>query len=117
MEVAGVVLGAVPIIMLALENYKKATGIFDDTKRWLNTIQEIQDILVVQINTLRVTLWSLGIEWECQSGIPVAEIEMALKSRKPLQWENFLRFICRMDTTMKEMAKDLCLDADGPVST
>ena len=100
MEVAGVVLGAIPVIIYALESYEKAAEILKDTHKWLDIIQEIQ---------------CLGIEWTHQSGIPLTEIETALKERMPLNWDMFLRIIKRMDTLMTEMAKDLCPDAKDPV--
>lgn len=115
MEVAGVVLGAIPVIIYALESYEKAAEILKDTHKWLDTIQEIQDDIEVQVCVLRTTLQCLGIEWTHQSGIPLTEIETALKERMPLNWDMFLRIIKRMDTLMTEMAKDLCPDAKDPV--
>ena len=115
MEIAGVVLGAVPVIIYALESYGKAAEILNDTHKWLDTIQEIQDIIEVQVEMLRVTLQSLDIEWTHQSGIPIMEIETALKECKPLKWDMFLRIIQRMDALLTEMAKDLCPDVKGPV--
>ena len=114
MEIAGVVLGAVPIIIYALESYEKAAEILKDAHKWLDTIQEIQDDIEVQVYVLRTTLQSLGIEWTHQSGIPITEIETALKERKPLKRDMFLRIIKRVDTLMTEMAKDLCPDAKRP---
>ena len=115
MEIAGVVLGAVPVIIYVLESYGKAAEILNDTHKWLDTIQEIQDIIEVQVEMLRVTLQSLDIEWTHQSGIPIMEIETALKECKPLKWDMFLRIIQRMDALLTEMAKDLCPDVKGPV--
>jgi hypothetical protein len=115
MEIAGVVLGAVPVIINALESYEKAAEILRDTHKWLDTIQEIQDNINVQLYVLRTTLRSLDIEWTHKSGIPITEIETALKEREPLKWDMFLRIIKRMDTLMTEMAKDLCPDTKGPV--
>jgi hypothetical protein len=87
----------------------------NDTHKRLDTIQGIQDVIEVQVEMLRVTLQSLCIEWTHQSGIPITEIETALKERKPLQWDRFLRIIQRMNTMMTEMAKDLRPDAKDPV--
>ena len=108
-------LGAIPVIIYALESYEKAAEILKDTHKWLDTIQEIQDDIEVQVCVLRTTLQCLGIEWTHQSGIPLTEIETALKERMPLNWDMFLRIIKRMDTLMTEMAKDLCPDAKDPV--
>ena len=115
MEIAGVVLGAVPVIVNALESYEKAAQILKDTHKWLDTIQEIQDDIDVQVYGLCTTLQSLGIEWTQKSGIPITEIETALKECKPLKWDMFLRIIQRMDALLTEMAKDLCPDVKGPV--
>lgn len=115
MEIAGVVLGAVPVIIYALESYGRATEILNDTHKWLDMIQEIQDVIEVQVEMLRVTLQSLGIEWTHQSDMSITDIETALKERKPLKWDRFLRIIQRMDAMVTEMAKDLCPDAKGPV--
>ncbi|KAF2999809.1 hypothetical protein E8E13_006509 [Curvularia kusanoi] len=114
MEVAGAVLGAVPIIIYALESYGKAVEVMNDAHKWLDTIEEIQDVVEVQTEMLRVTLRTLGVEWAPQTGIPIEVIEMALKERKPLQWERFVRIIQRMDVMMTEMARDLCPDMKGP---
>jgi hypothetical protein len=114
MEVAGVVLGAIPLIFYALDNYHRAWEPLRDAKRWKETIQTIRAQVEIQRQQLNRTLSEL--ELELTDTTTMDEIEFALQIKHPNSWEPFMMSIRRMDGLMNSLAKDLYPDVQGPVS-
>ncbi|PVH93566.1 hypothetical protein DM02DRAFT_676759 [Periconia macrospinosa] len=114
MEVAGVVLGAVPIILYALDNYSKAWDPLLGIVRWKETIETIRLQFVLERQKLYITLGSLGLQ--VTETITFAEVEAALQINQPDTWKDFITIIHEMDGLLYEVAKDLYPDAKGPPS-
>ena len=114
MEAAGVVLGAVPLILYALDNYQKAWDPVKDIWHWSETIGTIRIQIFLQKQQLQTTLRALDLELTDHTTMD--EIEAALQTNHPSQWEQFIGIIRQMDTLINQVAKDLYPDAQGPVS-
>ncbi|KAF1952833.1 hypothetical protein CC80DRAFT_596261 [Byssothecium circinans] len=112
MEIAGVVLGAVPIILYTLENYQRAWGPVKGIRDWGETIETMKLQIFLQKQQLHATLGVLDLE--ATDNITMAEIEAALQISHPNKHTEFMEIIRQMDTLMNEMAKDLVPDAQGP---
>ncbi|ORY08200.1 hypothetical protein BCR34DRAFT_13749 [Clohesyomyces aquaticus] len=110
MEIAGVVLGAVPVILYALDNYERAWDPAKDFWNWGETIGMIRDQIFLQKQQLDTTLKILGLQ-----NPTMEEIEAALLISHPNQVHQFMDIIRRMDNVMNEVAKDLCPDSQGPM--
>lgn len=110
MEVAGVVLGAVPLILHALDNYGKVWDPVKQAWRWEETFQTIRNQIFLQKEQLDTTLETLGL-----ADATMAEVEYALQIHHPLQCKQFMRIICEMDGPISDISSCLYPDADGPV--
>jgi len=55
METAGVVLGAVPLVLYAFDNYERCLGQIDDYLRYQSTLQTIRTHVFIQGEQLNVT--------------------------------------------------------------
>jgi len=98
MEVAGVVLGVIPIIFYALENYHRAYAPLKDTKNWKETIETICCQVELQRQQLRITLSSLQID--LTDTTTLSEIKHLLQLNHPTNWGSFVTSICRMNDLM-----------------
>ncbi|KAF2682186.1 hypothetical protein K458DRAFT_433156 [Lentithecium fluviatile CBS 122367] len=112
MEVAGVVLGAVPVILFALDNYQRARDPVKDMWNWGETIETIKNQVFLQKRQLQTTLSVLDLD--ITDGTTMAEIEAALQTSHPKESERLMVIICQMDALMHEVARDLYPDAQGP---
>ncbi|TAQ89816.1 hypothetical protein B7494_g1857 [Chlorociboria aeruginascens] len=108
MEVTGVVLGAVPLILYALDNYQRAWGPISDFKNWKDNIGTIRNNVFLQKRQLDVTLAHLGLE-----DPTMIEVEAALLVRCPDECERFIEIIKEMDALINQLRKNLDLDAQG----
>lgn len=116
MEVAGVVLGAVPIILIMLDSYSKACDIAKDAWEWSATIDKIRKDIFMQTEQLRNTLQSAGIVWNDGQALRVAVLEEALKHHGHDKCRMFVSIIRDMDAILNDVARDLDPDGRGPVS-
>lgn len=114
MEVAGVVLGAVPLILYALDNYQRAWDPVKDIWHWKETIETIRTQIFLQKQQLQTTLRVLDLELTDHT--TMEEIEAALQIIHSSRWEQFIGIIRQMDNLVNGIAKDLYPDAQGPVS-
>jgi hypothetical protein len=110
MEVAGVVLNAVPLILYALDNYEKAWDPAKDFWKWGETIGTIRNQIFLQKQQLDTTLKILGLQ-----DPTIDEVEAALQISHPDRSEHFMQIIRHMNNLMDEIARDLYPDAQGPV--
>ncbi|CAI6287040.1 unnamed protein product [Periconia digitata] len=114
MEVAGVVLGAIPIILYALDNYSKAWDPLKGIVRWKETIETTRLQLILERQKLYITLASLGIQ--VAETTTLTEVERALQINQPSNWRDFMIIIRQMDDLLHRVAKDLYPDVKGPPS-
>lgn len=114
MEVAGVVLGAIPIIIYALDNYKQMLDPLVGIARWKDTIETTRLQFVLESQKLRVTLESLGIQ--TTEDTTMTELEAALQISQPDKWADYMTIVGQMNELLENVAKDLYPDLKGPVS-
>src|SRR6186713_147679 len=105
MEVAGVVLGAVPLILYALEHYERIWDPVKQVWRWEETVQTVKNQIFIQKEQLDTTLKSLGL-----SNPTMADVEYALQIHHPRQCEHFMRIIRAMDNLINNISKGLYPD-------
>jgi hypothetical protein len=110
MEVAGVVLGAVPIVLYALDNYKRALGPATRFWRWEDTIQDIIDNVTLHQEHLNTTLRNMGLH-----NPNMAQIEAVLQVRRPDKCHYFISILRNMEGQMNELLDRLEVDLDGQV--
>jgi len=107
-EVIGVVLGAVPLILYALDNYRAS-------RRRKETIETIRSKIFVNRRILITTLQRLDPTFSEKT--KMVDIKVALEVDHPAQAEEFMKIIVSMDEKMNEIARMLYPDAQGPVSS
>jgi hypothetical protein len=110
MEVAGVVLGAVPIVLYALDNYKRALGPATRFWRWKDTIQDIVDNVTLHQEHLNTTLRNMGLQ-----NPTMAQVEAVLQVRRPEKCHYFMSILRSMDSLMNELLDSLEVDLGGQV--
>ncbi|KAF1924971.1 uncharacterized protein M421DRAFT_424197 [Didymella exigua CBS 183.55] len=108
MEVAGVVLGAMPIVLYALDNYKRALGPAKRFWSWEDTIQEIIDNVMLHQEHLNTTLRNMGLQ-----NPNMAQIEAVLQVHRPDKCHYFMSILRNMDGQMNELLDRLEVDLDG----
>lgn len=108
------VLGAVPLIFYALDNYHRAWEPLRDTKNWKETILTIKTQVQLQREQLKATLFA--INFELTETTTLDEVHYAFSISHPNNVETFMASIRRMDHLMNDLAKDLYPDSQGPVS-
>ncbi|KAK2766115.1 hypothetical protein FQN54_007630 [Arachnomyces sp. PD_36] len=111
MEVAGVVFGAVPLILYALDSYKRAWEPVMDFWRWDDTIMTIRNNMFLQKQQLDTTLAILNLK-----DPTLDEVERALLHRFPEKCEDFMAIIREMDSLINQVAGNLYPDAQGQSS-
>jgi hypothetical protein len=111
MEVAaGLVLGAVPLILYALDNYGRAWKPAKDFYNWKDVIPEINRDIFLQKVQLSATLANLDLKDPTMD-----EVEMALREQCPDKCEQFMDVLKQMDNLVNEVMRDLGLDEKGQV--
>lgn len=119
MEVTGVVLGAVPLILYVLDNYKRVWGPVNRFLRWEETIETIKNEITLQTRLLDATLQKLDFNFDPDDPNhrpTLNQVEYALQIRCPDKSEDLMVIIQQMDNLVNQVAANLCPDAHGPVS-
>lgn len=111
MEVAGIVLGAIPIIISAIDNYHRCLEATADAWRFESTIRLIRSHIFVQQQQLQITFRSLDL-----TNPTDYELEEVLRDRFPTQCDAFLDIIRRMESLLAKLMDKLDIDAQGRVS-
>lgn len=108
MEVAGVVLSSVPIILYALDNYKRGLQPIKDWSDWRDTIQFIIDNVILQQEHLNTTLHNIGIRKNpADAGPTMAEVEAILMLRRPDRCDYFMSILKQMNGLMEGLLDKL----------
>lgn len=108
-EIAGVVLGGIPIALLALERYHDPVKSY---WKYDTTLSTLRSNIFVQQQQLLITLGLLGLE---QPGFN--EIAECLKDKYPSQHKEILSIVARMDKITKNLLDKLEIDTNGKVRT
>ncbi|KAH7149896.1 hypothetical protein B0J13DRAFT_549043 [Dactylonectria estremocensis] len=109
MEVAGVVLGGIPLLLYALDNYKRCLEPGKDYWRYASTLCAIRSHVFVQQEQLDVTLRNIGLVKPTRT-----ELEQHLRELYPKsKCSEFLSIVDNMEKTVGHMMEKLDIDADG----
>jgi hypothetical protein len=106
-EIAGVVLGGIPIVLLALEKYHDRVKSYWKYEGVLSTLR---NNIFVQQQQLRITLSLIGLNQPS-----VAELQECLKEKYPNQHKEFMSIIGHMDQIIKGLLDKLEIDMNGKV--
>ncbi len=110
MEVAGVVLGALPLVLYAMDNYQRCLETTTDYLRLKSTIKLLRNHIFVQQEQLHMTLRSIGLVNPTS-----LELEEHLRQRYPDKYDSFLDIIQHMEKLLTKLMKKLDIDPQGKV--
>jgi hypothetical protein len=106
-ELAGVVLGGIPIVLWALKEYHDPVKSY---RKYDMTLSTLRDNIFVQQQQLRSTFGLIGL------GQPsVDELRECLEEKYPSQQKEFLSIIRRMDKIINDLLHKLDVDMNGKV--
>lgn len=110
-EVAGLVLGAIPLILAALGKYQECLEVGKNYVKYTDTLMSIRDEVFVQQKLFLGTMETMGLHNPTYS-----ELEDCLRDRFPESHETFMRYIRRMATTIGQLMEKLEVDTRSGVS-
>ena len=111
MEIAGVVLGGLPIALYALDNYHRCLQVGKDYWRFESTIKLIRNHIFIEQQQLHATLRSIGLVNPSRS-----DVQEHLRQLYPDKCETFMDIITHMETLLDKLTSDLEIDPRGKVS-
>lgn len=109
------VLGAIPLILYALDHYRTTRQTIRSFRNWKEDLETFRDAIELQETALYTTLRTLDIE--ATERITMDQVEIVLQVSHPAQCDLFMRHLHAMNRTLDELARDLYPDAQGPVRT
>jgi hypothetical protein len=107
-EIAGLVLGAIPLIVLALDRYAEPIGAFH---RYRISIETFRADLVLQHRSLHRTLSAIGLG----DSPSFEELKSRFECFFPDICSELITFIGRMDQVIADLMKDLNVNFDVEV--
>lgn len=110
-EAAGLVLGAIPLIFLALEKYEECLKFGRNYMHYTETLMSIRDEVFVQQKLVLGTMEMLGLH-----NPTYLELEDCLRDNFPESHTTVMRYIGRMATTIDQLMAKLEVDTRGEVS-
>jgi hypothetical protein len=111
-EVAGLVLGAIPLIFLALDKYQACLEFGKHYARYTDTLMSIRDEVSIQQMLFQDTMKAIGLHEPTY-----VELEDCLQIRFPEHHKTLVRCIKGMDSTIAELMERLEVDTTSRVST
>jgi hypothetical protein len=90
-EAAGLVLGAIPLVFLALDTYRECLEFGRSYANYADTLMTIRDEVYVQQMLFHETMGTMGLEKPTY-----LELDECLQERFPEKRATFLRFIAKM---------------------
>jgi hypothetical protein len=112
MEVAGVILGGIPLVLYAIDNYHRCLQATADYWRYEGTLKLLRSHIFVQQQQLQITLRSIGLV----EPTPF-ELEEYLRHRYPDKHDVFMDIIAHMEKLLAKLMDKLDIDSKGRVST
>ena len=112
MEAAGVALGGIPLILVALEKYAKVAKIFKDYVDYDATLSRLQISLWIQEEQYDDVMESIGLK-----DMPLGDIEIHLRLRHPHKCDKFMSMIRRINVIAETIAGTLDVGSPSKVST
>ena len=130
-EVVGFLLGAIPLVISAIEHYRDGLGLLIDYSHYQSTLKALRTRLRIQLNLYEGTLKRLllselsSIEADVlfpATDVPLEtaiwgtrEIEGKLRKKLGNQYETFMDVVLEMDVVMKKLMNKLDIDLEGKV--
>ncbi|KAH6642844.1 hypothetical protein C7974DRAFT_111674 [Boeremia exigua] len=99
MEIAGVTLGAIPLILVALEKYATVARILKDYADYEATLSRLQITLWIQEEQYDDTMESIGL-----NDVSLDDVETHLRQRHPHKCDKFMSIIRRINATAERIA-------------
>jgi hypothetical protein len=107
-EVAGLVLGGIPIAIWALEKYAESLETY---RNYHIVIQTLRTNLILQERQLQITLANIGLDKPTTE-----ELKLCLQSRFPEAADHLLFAIQRMEDITADLLRDLDININKKVS-
>ncbi|KAI0976563.1 hypothetical protein F4678DRAFT_413761 [Xylaria arbuscula] len=108
MEVAGLVLGALPVALMAVESYRKGVELVGSYRDYQQTLQEIRRNIFIQEYQLQATLSGIGLV-----NPTFQEVQQRLREAKPDCYHQFTDILKRMDSITSRLLDKLEVDSHG----
>ncbi|KAI1178528.1 hypothetical protein F4777DRAFT_100586 [Nemania sp. FL0916] len=109
MEVAGLVLGGIPILLYALDNYKRCLEPGKHYWEYQSTLSTIRSHMFIQQEQLDMTLRGIGLEKPTR-----AELEEHLSRRySKSECASFLQITDHMEAAVRKIMNKLDIDVEG----
>jgi len=115
MEVAGVVLGAIPIALYALDNYNRCLTVAKDVIRYQATLETFRLHIFIQRQQLLVTLRNLGMPLAHDRLPDKTELKSHLERLYPESNAEFMSIIAQMERHLATLLDKLDVDSRGKV--
>jgi hypothetical protein len=117
MEVAGVVLGAIPIALYALDNYGRCLKITKDIIRYQATLETFRLHIFIQKQQLLVTLRNIGMPLGHDRLPDKTKLKSHLERLYPHSNAEFMSIVAQMEGHMAKLLDKLDVDPRGKVCT
>jgi hypothetical protein len=111
METAGLVLGAIPLVLYACDNYERCLGQVKDYWKYQSTLQTIRTHVFIQGEQLNVTLSGIGLTRPTRQELEDHLSEIYAKAK----CDEFMAIIDRMEALLARMMVSLDVDSSGKV--
>lgn len=111
MEAIGIALGAMPLLLYAIDNYRRCLEPISRYRNYTNTLHEIRLNLLVQKRQLQVTLENISSQRN-----PTAEqVEQRLRELYPECYDEFVDLLSHMNEYLTHLMNQLDIDSSGKV--
>ena len=111
MEAAGLVLGAIPLVLYAFDNYERCLGQAKDYWRYQSTLQTIRTHIFIQGKQLDVTLSGIGLTRPTRQELEEHLSEVCTEQ----ECDEFMKIIDKMEALLAKMMVSLDVDSSGKV--
>ncbi|KAK7953658.1 hypothetical protein PG988_014352 [Apiospora saccharicola] len=108
MELAGLVLGGLPMALYAMDNYHRCSQAMKDYWRWKSTIKLLRSHIFVQHEQLQITLRSIGL-----TTTDSFRLDEFIRHKYPDKHESFVNILSHMDGLFRRLMDDLDVDING----
>ena len=110
-EAAGLVLGAIPLIFLALDKYQEFLEFGRSYAKYKDTLMSIRDEVSLQQMLFHGTMETMGLYKPTY-----LQLENCLRDRFPEDHTTFMRYIRKMAAIIDQLMAKLEVDTNGKVS-
>ncbi|TGJ83175.1 hypothetical protein E0Z10_g5602 [Xylaria hypoxylon] len=108
MDIAGLVLGALPVAIMAVESYHKGLRLIGNYKNYPQTLQGIRRNIFIQEQQLQVTLESIRLLKPT-----LQEAQQRLREVRPDCYRQFIDILEHMDSITSRLLEKLDVDSNG----